>query len=39
MGFPHLRLTLLGGGKGLHRSVAWAHASDLMDPWQWPRGW
>ncbi len=33
-----LELKLLAGGSGLHRTVRWAHATELMDPVPWLRG-
>ena len=35
---PHLRLEVLAGAGGLDRTVTWAHASDLPDPWDWLAG-
>lgn len=35
---PHLRLELVAGHGGLDRIVAWAHASDLANPWDWLAG-
>src|SRR5258708_1917161 len=32
---PRLQLTLIAGASGLDCEVAWAHASDLPDPWDW----
>ena len=32
---PRLQLTLIAGASGLDHEVAWAHASDLPDPWDW----
>lgn len=37
-GQPHLRLEVLAGKSGLDRTVAWAHSSDLPDPWDWLAG-
>ncbi|HEX5566263.1 MAG TPA: PucR family transcriptional regulator ligand-binding domain-containing protein [Streptomyces sp.] len=33
-----LELGLLAGGSGLHRTVRWAHATELVDPVPWLRG-
>ncbi|SAL00885.1 DNA-binding protein [Caballeronia pedi] len=30
-----LNLTVLGGSTGLMRTINWAHAVDLPDPWRW----
>ncbi|WP_250519017.1 PucR family transcriptional regulator ligand-binding domain-containing protein [Caballeronia sp. ATUFL_M1_KS5A] len=30
-----LRLAVLGGSSGLARTINWAHAVDLPDPWRW----
>ena len=35
---PRLRLKVVAGREGLTRPVAWAHASDLEDPWEWLAG-
>jgi purine catabolism regulator len=35
---PHLRLEVLAAASGLDRTVTWAHASDLPEPWDWLSG-
>ncbi|MGW0558784.1 PucR family transcriptional regulator [Streptomyces sp. NPDC002926] len=35
---PALQLRLLAGAAGLHRSVSWAHVSELDDPTPWLLG-
>lgn len=35
---PALEMTLLGGGSGLDRRLAWAHVSELEDPTPWLLG-
>ena len=35
---PHLQMRLLCGHGGLERTITWAHASDLPDPWGWLAG-
>ncbi|MET7933165.1 PucR family transcriptional regulator [Streptomyces sp. NPDC005322] len=35
---PALQLRLLAGSAGLHRSVSWAHVSELDDPTPWLLG-
>jgi len=38
LGTPRLRLTLVAGERGVRRPVAWAHGSDVEDPWEWLAG-
>lgn len=38
LSYPALQLRLLAGASGLHRSVSWAHASELEDPTPWLLG-
>nr|WP_307818989.1 PucR family transcriptional regulator ligand-binding domain-containing protein [Streptomyces sabulosicollis] len=38
LSYPALQLRLLAGGAGLHRSVSWAHVSELDDPTPWLLG-
>ncbi|MGY0019830.1 PucR family transcriptional regulator [Streptomyces sp. cg35] len=38
LSFPALQLSVRAGRAGLHRSVSWAHASDLEDPTPWLLG-
>ncbi|MEU2208879.1 PucR family transcriptional regulator [Streptomyces hygroscopicus] len=38
LSYPALQLRLLAGGDGLHRSVSWAHVSELDDPTPWLLG-
>ena len=33
-----LRLTAIAGLSGLTRTITWAHAVDLPDPWRWITG-
>jgi purine catabolism regulator len=35
---PTLGLRVIAGGAGLHRSVSWAHVSELEDPTPWLQG-
>ena len=32
---PHLRTRIHAGAAGADRPVAWAHSSEVPDPWQW----
>lgn len=32
---PHLMLRVHAGACGLDREIAWAHTSDLPEPWRW----
>lgn len=38
LSYPALQLRLIAGGAGLHRSVSWAHVSELDDPTPWLLG-
>ncbi|MGW5448498.1 PucR family transcriptional regulator [Streptomyces asiaticus] len=38
LSYPALQLRLIAGGAGVHRSVSWAHVSELDDPTPWLLG-